>query len=39
VTLLQDVIRFTRGWLHYGMIAHPTICIVVAALMQVLQLQ
>ena len=39
VTLAHEVIRYTRRWLHYGMLAHVTICIVIAALEHVLRLQ
>jgi len=26
------IIRFTRHWIHYGFMAHVTICTVIAAL-------
>jgi hypothetical protein len=31
---MQDVylvIRFTRNWIHYGLLTHMTLCVVVAA--------
>jgi len=28
---LSQVLRFTRHWIHYGFLAHTTVCIVVAA--------
>lgn len=37
---LQDVllvIRYTRRWIQYGIIAHAVICIVIAALEQTLK--
>jgi hypothetical protein len=27
-----QVVRFTRHWIHYGFLAHITVCIVIAAL-------
>ena len=32
---MQDVylvIRFTRHWIHYGFLAHMTVCITIAAI-------
>jgi hypothetical protein len=26
------VVRFTRHWIHYGFLAHTTVCILIAAL-------
>jgi hypothetical protein len=32
----QQVVRFTRNWIHYGFLAHIAICIFIAALEGVL---
>jgi hypothetical protein len=33
---VQLIIRFTRHWIHYGFMAHVTVCTVVAAIKGVL---
>lgn len=30
------IVRFTRHWIHYGFLAHITICVVVAAIKGIL---
>jgi hypothetical protein len=34
---LSLVLRFTRHWIHYGLLAHTGICVVVAAVKGLLQ--
>jgi hypothetical protein len=33
---LHLVMRFTRHWIHYGFLAHVTLCVVIAAVKGVL---
>jgi hypothetical protein len=28
---VQQVVRFTRLWIHYGFLGHTTVCILIAA--------